>query len=340
MWLSVWTRAVIAPAVRRALAVWCGAGIVGAVIFGPTSMQPHDLTGLALHDPAAGAVIVVTWLLLFVPTARIVVRADAATYLRTLPHREAPVRALVVVALVGLQLPWLILWFVGEGVRGALVIAVVTAIAVALAAWQPRKAKVRVPAWRGALRALCGVYARGLARRGGDAVVRGAGLAVLAGIAAALLVRNNGFAGAHAAVLAAVVIAIVLVPALVGVLLPLTDAHRSAAVVAQSLGISERARIAVLAANVATVWTIAAMLAAAIVVVWTGVVLAVPVALATAIGAALGTTRVLVRARDVARIVVGAIVATAVSVLWLGWLGAPGALLALATGLVAVMGVQ
>ena len=120
----MWVRAVIGPALRRALAVWIGAGIVAAVIFGPTGMRPGDLTGLALHDLGAGAVIAATWLLLFVPTARIVVRADAATYLRSLPH--GPTWPLAAAAVIALQLPWLALWLAGEGVRGLAVVGVVT----------------------------------------------------------------------------------------------------------------------------------------------------------------------------------------------------------------------
>lgn len=337
MWLSVWTRAVIAPAARRALAVWCGAGIVAAVIFGPNAMQPRDLTGMALHDPAAGAVLAVTWLLLFVPTARIVVRADAALYLRTLPHRTWPPRLVAAAALVVLQLPWLALWIAGEGVRGLAVVGVVTAPVIALAAWRPRRARARVPHWRGPLAALAGVYLRGLARKAGDALVRGAGLAVLAGIAAALLVRNNSLDGAHAAALASSVIAVVLVPAVVGVLLPLRDAHRTSAALAASLGISERARIAVLSSVVAGVHVLAALAGASIVLAMTHVVLVVPVALTTSLGAALMTARVLARAREATRIVVAAIVAAAICVVWLGWLGATGSVFAVVTGLVAVL---
>jgi hypothetical protein len=337
MWLSVWSRAVILPAFRRALAVWCGAGIVAAVIFGGNAMQPRDLTSLALHDPAAGAMLGVTWLLLFVPTARILVRADAALYLRALPHREWPPRLVAVSALVVLQLPWLALWLAGEGARGLAVVGVVTGPVILLAAWRPRREHARVPRWRSPLGALAGVYVRGLARKAGDALVRGVGLAVLAGVAGALVVRNNGLAGAHAATLASAVIAIVLVPALVGVLLPLRDAHRSSAALAASLGISERARIAVLAGIVAGVHAVAAIVGAAVVVAMTGVVLAVPVAVATGLGAALVTTRVLARARDATRIVIGAIVAAAIAVVCLGWLDAQGSLLAMATGLVAVL---
>ena len=337
MWLSVWTRAVIAPATRRALAVWCGAGIVAAVIFGGNAMAPGDLTGVALHDPAAGAVLAVTWLLLFVPTARIIVRADAALYLRALPHREWPPRVVAAVALAVLQLPWLALWIAGEGVRGLAVVGVVTVPVIGLAAWRPRRARARVPHWRGPVGALAGVYTRGLARKAGDAMVRGSGLAVLAGIAAALFVRNNGFDGAHAAALASSVIAVVLVPAVVGLLLPLRDAHRMSAALAASLGIPERARIAVLASVVAAVYALAALIGALIVLAMTHVALVVPVSLATGLGAALLTARVLAHARDATRIVVAAIVAAAICVVWLGWLGAIGSVFAVVTGLVGVL---
>ena len=354
MWLSVWTRAVIAPAFRRALAVWCGAGIVAAVIFGPTAMQPHDLTGLALHDPAAGTVLGVTWLLLFVPTARIVVRADAAVYLRALPHPGWPPRLVAAAALVVLQLPWLALWLAGEGARGRAVVGAVTAPVIALAAWRPRRARVRVPRWRSGLGALAGVYVRGLARRGGDALVRGAGLAVLAGIAGALLVQNNQLAGAGAAALASAVIAGVLVPAVAGALLPVAAAHRTSAALAASLGITDRARGAVLATVVAGVYALAALVAAGITIAVTGEPLVLPVALATAIGAALLTARAMTRSAradavaldagrpaggtaEAARIIVGAILAAAIGVVWIGWLGATGSLLALATGVVAVL---
>jgi hypothetical protein len=326
----VWLRAVIGPALRRALAVWIGAGIVAAVIFGPTGMKPSDLTGLARHDLGAGAVIAATWLLLFVPTARIVVRADAASYLRSLPHR--PTWPLAGAAVVALQLPWLALWLVGEGVRGLLAVAALTIPAVLLAAWRPRKARVHVPHWRSGPAALAGVYARGMIRRGGDALVRGVGLALLAGLAGGLLVRNNGLTGTHAGVLAASVIAIVLVPAVAGALLPLGDAHRAAAVLAAALGTGTRPP---LTAMVAAVYAAAALIASAVALAMTGEVIVVPLALATAIGMALMTTRAL--AGSPAKINVGAIVAAAIAVVWLGWLGGLGAALALATGIVAVL---
>src|SRR5688572_3278033 len=95
-WLRVWLRAVIAPAGRRASGVWVGAGIGGGIVFGPTGMLPSDLTRLALGVPLVGAVLAVTWLLLYVPTARMLVREEGGAYLRSLPAPRWPPRALTV----------------------------------------------------------------------------------------------------------------------------------------------------------------------------------------------------------------------------------------------------
>ncbi|MEO7734484.1 MAG: hypothetical protein ABIY55_26245, partial [Kofleriaceae bacterium] len=125
-WIEVWTRAVVVPAWRRALAAWIGCAIVAAVIFGPTAMHPADLTGLALDDPGVGVVLGATWLLIFVPTARTIVRAAPAAFLYSLPGDPRAAWAIGAVALVGLQLPWVALWIIGDGVRGLAVIGVTT----------------------------------------------------------------------------------------------------------------------------------------------------------------------------------------------------------------------
>ena len=315
---------------RRAQAVWVGAGITAAVIFGGTGMRPGDLTGLALHVPGVAAVLAAIWLLVFVPTARVVVHADQAAYLRSLPH--GPTWPIAAAAIVALQLPWILLWVFGEGGRGLAVVAVVTVPIVGLAAWRPRRRRARTPRWSSGRRALAAVYLRALLRKGGDALIRGIGLAGLAGLAGALLVRNNGLTGTHAGVLASAVIAIVLVPATAGALLPLGEAHRRAADLAASLGLPTRAALAVV---VTGVYVVAGAIAAAVVAAVTGNSAVVPLALATAIAVALMTTPAL--GRLPAQIVVRAIVATAVAVIWLGWLGATGAVLALVTGFVAVL---
>jgi hypothetical protein len=352
-WLSVWFRAVITPAWRRAAGVWIGAGIAGGIIFGPTGMHPSDLTQLAHGVPAVGAALAITWLLVFVPAARVIVRADGARFLLSLPHPRWSPRVVAAIALVALQLPWLLLWLVGDGVRGFAFVALFTFVIAALAAVQLRPRKVHFPPWTRPYPALRGVYLRALKRRAGDALVRGAGLALLAGLAAALIVRNNGLAGSSAAALGAGTIAIVLVPGFAGALMPLVEAQRSSAWLASSLGISEALRITVLAVVVVGVYvgaTLLALVAATIAfaellhdaastatLVWLSAT-----ALASAIGMGLVTTRALVVAEHdtvtaPVRVTSGAVVASALAVVCVAWLGALGAGVMIIVGFFALL---
>jgi hypothetical protein len=141
-WITAWTRAVVVPASRRADAATLGAVLIAAVAFGPTAMRPHDLTGLALANPAVGAVLAATWLLVFVPTARMIVRPPIG-YLYSLPGDPRAARAVALAALLLLQLPWLVLWIAGEGARGGLVVLATTALAAAIACVLPRDANAR-----------------------------------------------------------------------------------------------------------------------------------------------------------------------------------------------------
>lgn len=347
-WLSVWTRAVIGPASRRAAGVWVGALIVGAVIFGPTGMLPADLTGLALHVPAVGVVLGLIWLLVFLPIARVIVHAEAARYLASLPG--SPVTAALVgsLALIGFQFPWLLLWTLGEGARGAALVAGWTIVIALLARWRPVFAAPRAPAWTGDGAALRGVHVRALRRRAGDALLRGTGLALLAGGLGGLFVRNNGLVGADAAVLGASVISIVLVPAQVGVLLVLIESHRQSTWLTASLGIGRGTRVVSLAFAIALVHLAAsalAVIAAALVIRPDPATLGLLAltCLVAGIGSALGETRALLGAEHLpsvaSRTVSGAVVVAAIVVLCLGTLGLPGLLAILATGAFALASV-
>jgi len=116
-WLSVWTRAVVATAGRRAGGAWIGAAVIAAVVFGPTGLQPHDVTTIAWHEPVFAAVLCLTWVLVFLPTARVLVRGDAASYLRSLPAPRVTPLLVGIAALFVLQLPWFALWLLGDGAR-------------------------------------------------------------------------------------------------------------------------------------------------------------------------------------------------------------------------------
>jgi len=336
-WLGVWTRAVVVPAWRRALAAWIGCAIVAAVVFGPTAMHPADATGLALHNLGAGLVLGVTWLLVFLPTARVLVRAEPAAFLASLPGAPRRARLVTAGALIGLQLPWLALWTLGEGPRGVAIVVANTAVIAGLARWRPPRPGARLPAWRRSGQALRAIHLRALGRRAGDALVRGVGLAVLAGAAAGLLVRNNQISGEAAGVLGASVIAIALVPAQVAPALVTLEAYRETAWLAQALGIAPRTRIGALVIVIALVHLAAAAIAAAAAMAIAGVNLWLAIlALGVALGTSLGEARTLLAGADApavaARVVIGAIVFAALAVVSLATLDAAGAIAIVALG--------
>lgn len=349
-WLRVWWRAVVIPAWRRAAAVWVGAAIVSAVVFGPTGLLPSDVTTLALSRPVVGLVLGVTWLLVVLPTARIVVRADAASFLRSLPSPRGTLLALRAAVLVGLQLPWLALWLAGEGVRGLIVVGAATVPIAVIASWRARPVRTRWPAWRSSGQALRAIYVRALRRRASDAILRGAGLAILAGLTAGLFIRNNDLRGAAAAQVGAAVLAVMLVPAQVGALLVLLDAHRQSRWLAAALGVSQGTRVVAMVLAIGAVHGVAAALAVVSSTLVIGVHaptlgwLALSCA-TTAIGAALGAARVMLRAEDsatiAARTVAGAITVAIVIVACLVMFGVPAGLAAiLACGGFAVTAVR
>jgi hypothetical protein len=341
-WTSVWTRAVIVPASQRAGAAMLGCGIVAAVVFGPTAMRPADLTGLALHVPAFGAVLAVTWLLVFVPTARMIVRATAAAYLESLPGNPRAVRAVAAAALIVLQLPWLVLWIWGEGWRGAAIVLANTALIVAIARWRPPRVRARLPAWRSAGQALRAIHLRALRRRACDALVRGAGLAILAGAAGGLLVRNNHLSGEPAGVMGASIIAVMLIPAQIGAALVTLGAHRETGWVAQAMGIAPRTRIAALVFAIAIVHVVAAAIAVSTAMAVAGAHPWLPVlALAVALGTSLGEARAMLLGEAspmvAVRVVVGAVTVAALAVICLVLLGAAGAVAILVVGAFALL---
>jgi hypothetical protein len=341
LWITVWTRAVVVPAWRRAVATWIGCAIVAAVVFGPTAMRPSDLTGVVLHAPGAAAVLGATWLLVFAPTARLIVRPSAG-YLYSLPG--APGTALLVgaAALVALQLPWIALWVAGEGALGVAVALATTLVVAGVARWQPPRRRPRTPAWRRAGAALRAIHLRALRRRAGDALIRGAGLAGLGGLAAGLVVRNNQLTGEPAAVFGASIIAIALVPAQIGTALTTLATHRETEWLAASSGISRATRIAALVHAIAAVHLAAAAIAVVVaMMIAGGNPWLVVVALGTALGTALGEARAMLVHESsptvASRVVVGSIAVTAAAVVCLAVLDASGALAVIAIGAAALL---
>ena len=341
-WLRVWARAVIVPAARRVAPVWAACGLIGGQLFGGAAMRPRDLTGLALARPALLATLTATWLLVFLPTARVLVRQDGARWLRSLPGPVVTPVLVAAAALVGLQAPWVALWLVGAGCRGAVVVGAQTLIVAAIAAWRPRPRSPRIPTWAGASTALFGVHARALSRRAADTLVRGAGLAVIAGLAGGLFIANNQLVGRDAAIVGGAVIAIVLVPAVTGPLLVLLESHRATRWPCLSMGITEATRHGALAAWVVALYlvgTVVALVAATVIAGFGGWL--VVVALALAVGCGLAVTRILVGTgegtRVAARAAIGAFAVACAAIVTLGTVGVGGLALVLVGGLASVL---
>ena len=297
-WLGAFIRAVVVPAGRRASSAWLGCAIVAGLLFGKNGMQPRDLTVLAQNNLAIGGVLALTWTLIYLPAARVLVHADGARFLRSLPAPRFLPSLVVGGALVGLQLPWLALWVLGAGARGLAIVVGLTIVIALIAAWRPRLPS-RAPAWRSAFAALRSIHLRALVRRAGDSLLRGAGLAILAGCVGGLFVRNNALDGAAAGVMGASVIAIVLVPAQVGPLITLLESHRAQTWLAHSLGITPLVRTLALVTVVGLVHVVATVLALVAFSVIAHASLHVMLAsLVVAAGASLGSTRALIGGAD------------------------------------------
>jgi hypothetical protein len=283
-----------------------------------------------------------TWLLVFAPTARMIVRASPAAYLASLPGDPRLARLVAAGALLGLQLPWVALWVAGDGLRGLAIVLGFTVVIVGLASWRPPSVRTKFPAWRRDGEALRAIHLRALGRRAGDAMVRGAGLAVLAGGAAGLVVRNNQLTGETAAVLGASIIAVVLVPAQVGAALVTLGAHRETAWVAAAFGIAPHTRIGALVYAIAVVHVGASAIAVMAAMIVSGANAWLPIlAFAGALGTALGEARTMIASEAspnaATRAVVAAVVAAAAAVVCLAVLDAVGAVAILVLGAFALL---
>jgi hypothetical protein len=237
-WTSAWARATWGPAGRRATPVWVGIAMMVPVLFGENGMRPRDLTTAVLARVEVAVVLAVAWLLLIAPVGRALVRSPGTDYLRALPAPRGARWACVVIGAIGAQLPWTILWTAGEGAAagaiatlGAAIVTVGVGVAPGLA---PR---VRVPRWRRRWTAAAGVHARGVTRTAGASLVRGAGLALLAGAVGGALVRINELAGAAAVTYAAAIAAVLIAIALAGSVAAVAEGERRLEWLARATGL-------------------------------------------------------------------------------------------------------
>ncbi len=265
-----WLGTIGRPVAARALPTWVGVAIVASVVMGGNGLMPRDLTALAAASPRAAGVLAGAWLLLTAAAVRAALGAPGAAYLRALPGGRSAEAAAVVAAAGFVHAPWAALWLAGAGLAPAMVAWVgMTAASVGLGLGLARgHGAPRAPCWAGPVRALAGVHARSLVRRRGSALVAGAGMAMLGGALAGLMVGHEARTLADAAVLAGAVATVALAVALTAATACVADSDRGLDWLAAAAGTAapvRRTAVALvlggLGLAVATVATAAAVMA-------------------------------------------------------------------------------
>lgn len=328
LWVRAWLRAVALPAWRRTGAVWGALALIAAIVMGPTGLMPRDVVDLLMHAPGAAAVLAALWTALLHPAARLLVRAEAAAYLRTLPT-PAGAAALPAMNLAAMQLPPLAL-FLGGGRPGwgAAAWAALTASSYALAHLRMPRRAGRELRWGSGARALGAVLASRLVAD--DALLRGVAFAGLGGAGASLMIRNNQLLGAGASTLGLGTVIVLGTPAWAAITQPLAVAHRRLWPLCAATGLPAAswvgAQALVLVTTLAALFGFAALLAGGL----AGLGLADVVRLTGGgllLGAAAGMAAVRVgewatRSRHVAeRTVTGSLLVSALLALLLGFFG-------------------
>lgn len=342
LWVRAWLRAVALPAWRRAAAVWASLAIIAAIVMGPTGLMPGDVVDLLLHNPRAAALIAALWVSLFHPVARILVRAEAARFLQSLPAPRLASQ-LPLASLAVMQLPPLLLFWAGEEAGWGLAVWG-GCIAISYLATQLRlpPRRPRALRWTSPGHALRAVLASRLLTD--DALLRGFAFAGIAGIGASLMIRNNQLVGPAASTLGLGTVVVLGTPAWAAVIQPLAVTHRRIWPLCTSAGMSPATWLAglavVLTVTLMGLCAVAALIAAAFGGLDFGDVARITGA-AVGMGAALGLAGVRVgewatRVKMVAeRTVSGTLVLAAGGALLLGVFGELGILAALALAIAA-----
>lgn len=251
LWVRAWLRAVSLPAWRRAAAVWAALAIIAGIVMGPTGLMPRDVVELLTREPGAAALIAGLWLALLHPVARILVRAEAALFLRSLPAPpSAP--ALPILSLLGMQLPPPLLFAAGgrPGLGAATWLGLTTTSFALAHLALPRRAP-RPLRWRGPLHGLSAILTSRLFAD--EALLRAVAFAGIAGAGAGLMIRNNQLLGGAASTLGLGTLIVLGTPAWAAVTQPLATAHRRLWPLCATTGVSSAAWIGALAAVLAAV---------------------------------------------------------------------------------------
>lgn len=235
LWVRAWLGALGFVAWRRLAAVWVALAVTGAVVMGPTALTPKGLM-MVLSSPAVGAIAGALWLALVHPTARILLRSEAASFLRSLPSPRGA--ALLPVALVAVaHLPVVALVAAGGGLElAAAGWALATGLSVALAHLRVPARRRREVRWASASAGLRAVLLRRLLAD--EAPLRALAFAALAGGGAGLMVRNNQLDGAAASTVGLAALLLLGAPAYAALILPIAVVHRRLWPVCATSGVS------------------------------------------------------------------------------------------------------
>ncbi|XXX82035.1 hypothetical protein WMF30_25065 [Sorangium sp. So ce134] len=128
-------------AFARAMPLYMGLGLVGAVVFGGNGMDPAQLTGLAGESLAFRLALWAAWLLVGTPAARALLRAPATFFLRALPVPRLQLLSGHALLLAVAELPWVLLWAFGAGALAGLAACAGALAAHAMLLARPRGAR-------------------------------------------------------------------------------------------------------------------------------------------------------------------------------------------------------
>lgn len=133
-----------AAAMRRAWPLALGLGVVGAVLFGPNGLSARDLTLPARHSPLLRGVLWGVWMLASLPFARSLLGDRSLRLVLSQPVSRPRLAAVLSAWLLIGHSPWIAFRARGEGVRDALVSALVGVVGSWTLAAPPRRRALRL----------------------------------------------------------------------------------------------------------------------------------------------------------------------------------------------------
>lgn len=103
--------------------IFFGILVVSAIVFGPTGMRAADLVFTLRSAPFFAAALWLAWLILVFPVAKLALLPPSSLYLRWLPAPRSILYFSAALATFVVELPWLILFAVGESIFSGLAAA-------------------------------------------------------------------------------------------------------------------------------------------------------------------------------------------------------------------------